>query len=197
MISLGTRNTKQILPPIAHARLYSSDKKNQSLISTERIYEGVLHKKVRLVKRFSLITSAGSILCQPYLISKALESSNSTTAIVGIVFTFGFFAFVTPLLLHYITKRYIVYVDYNPTKDTYIATTYSLFAQEKQLEFTPEDVQLPTMTEMLTTCMIKGYPMFMDVHLFSDINHYKRIMGFDKPMDFSLNTEEVKSRKDG
>lgn len=65
-----------------------------------------------------------------------------------------------------------------------------------QLEFTPDDVSLPTMSEMLTTCMIKRQPVFMDATAFTDIGHYKRIMGFDKPMDYSLNAEDLKTRKD-
>ena len=54
---------------------------------------------------------------------------------------------------------------------------------------------MPQMTEMMTTCMVKGAPMFMDARAFTDINHYKRIMGFDKPMDFGIKTDDVKTVK--
>lgn len=125
----------QIYEPLVQLRLYSSETENQHSDTAERIYEGVLHNKIRLVKMFSLVTSAGSIMCQPYLISKAAEMDTSSTAIGGIMFTFGFFAFVTPIMLHIITRRYVVSVDYNHDKDTYVATTYSLFATKKQVSF--------------------------------------------------------------
>ncbi|XP_043278445.1 transmembrane protein 70 homolog, mitochondrial isoform X3 [Venturia canescens] len=120
--------------------------------------------------------------------------TGSSVGVGGVCLVFGFFAFVTPLLLHLITKRYVVYVDYNPLTDSYIATTYSIFVQKKEIEFKPEDVKLPEISEMLTSCFVKGIPMFMDVQNFTNIDHYKRIMGFDKPMDFSFPTEDMNSK---
>ena len=99
----------------------------------ERIYDGGLATKIRFVKMFSLFTSASSLSCQPYIINRALEAENSAVTVAGIIVTFGFFAFVTPLMLHVITKRYVVHVDYDHEKDTYIATTYSIFAKKKEV----------------------------------------------------------------
>jgi len=42
---------------------------------------------------------------------------------------------------------------------------------------------------MLTNFVAKGTPLFMEQTLFHDHNHYIRIMGYDKPIDFKLNTD--------
>ncbi|XP_043278444.1 transmembrane protein 70 homolog, mitochondrial isoform X2 [Venturia canescens] len=130
---------REILPNQAKSFISS-----KVLDKCERLYEGTLHKRIRSVKIFSLATSTGSLLCQPYLISKVAETGSS----VGV----------------------------------------------GGIEFKPEDVKLPEISEMLTSCFVKGIPMFMDVQNFTNIDHYKRIMGFDKPMDFSFPTEDMNSK---
>lgn len=40
---------------------------------------------------------------------------------------------------------------------------------------------------MFTNCIIKNTPLFLEQNFFHDSNHYIRIMGFDKPVDFKLN----------
>lgn len=42
----------------------------------------------------------------------------------------GFFTFVTPLLLHFITKKYVTELHYNPQTEEYTATTISLLLQK-------------------------------------------------------------------
>lgn len=39
---------------------------------------------------------------------------------------------------------------------------------------------------MFTTLEAKGKPLFFDPRLFSDHNHYAKLMGYDKPIDFKL-----------
>lgn len=52
----------------------------------------------------------------------------------GLVF-FGtviqFFTFITPALLHFVTKKYVKEIFYNPKMEEYTAITYSFFAMEK------------------------------------------------------------------
>lgn len=45
----------------------------------------------------------------------------------------GFFTFVTPLLIHWITKKYVTSLEYDPERDVYSATTLSFFLLEKKV----------------------------------------------------------------
>lgn len=45
----------------------------------------------------------------------------------------GFFTFVTPLLIHWITKKYVTSLEYDPDRDMYSATTLSFFLREKKV----------------------------------------------------------------
>lgn len=60
-----------------------------------------------------------------------------------------------------------------------------------QLVFTPDDVVVPSVTGMFTSCIIKGTPLFLEQKFFHDPNHYIRIMGYDKPVDFKLNNKNT------
>lgn len=95
------------------------------------IYYGTLTRQVRALKLFSLLTSTGGLMAQPFLYSKAVESGN-TGAVFGI-FAFGFLAITTPLLIHLITKKYVTHLYYNAKEDKYIANTYNLFVQTKEV----------------------------------------------------------------
>lgn len=39
---------------------------------------------------------------------------------------------------------------------------------------------------MFTTLLANGKPLFLDPRLFENPEHYARIMGYDKPIDFKL-----------
>lgn len=39
---------------------------------------------------------------------------------------------------------------------------------------------------MFTSIVVKGTPIFIDLNHFKDTDHYAKIMGYDKPMDFKL-----------
>lgn len=91
-----------------------------------QIYAGPLTPKIRAVKVFSLTTSIVGLASQPMLIEKSSQIGG--TSIVILVCSFvGFFTFVTPLVLHFITKKYVTEINYDPAKDEYTATTLSLF----------------------------------------------------------------------
>lgn len=64
-----------------------------------------------------------------------------------------------------------------------------------QLEFKPEDVQVPDVPGMFTTMNAKGKPLFIEARHFSDPRHYAKIMGYDKPLDFKLGETDGKNSK--
>ncbi|RZC35366.1 transmembrane protein 70 -like, mitochondrial, partial [Asbolus verrucosus] len=39
---------------------------------------------------------------------------------------------------------------------------------------------------MFTTLVANGKPLFLDPRLFENPEHYAKIMGYDKPIDFKL-----------
>lgn len=96
------------------------------------IYYGTLTGQIKALKMFSLLTSAGGLLAQPFLYSKAIESGN-TGAVLGIFAFIGFLTVTTPLLIHIITKKYVTHLYYDAKEDKYIANTYNLFVQTKKV----------------------------------------------------------------
>lgn len=46
---------------------------------------------------------------------------------------------------------------------------------------------VPEVPGMFTSFLVKKRPLFVDPALFDDPEHYVRIMGYDKPIDFKLN----------
>lgn len=45
---------------------------------------------------------------------------------------------------------------------------------------------------MFTSFVVHKRPLFIEPTLFEDPEHYVRIMGLDKPIDFKLGSKEVK-----
>ncbi|KAL1130504.1 hypothetical protein AAG570_011752 [Ranatra chinensis] len=132
------------------------------------------------------MTSMVGVLAQPAILERANELGATTGAIIGVCSLVGFFTFVTPFLLHWVTKKYVTSVVYNISTNSYTATTYSLFAKEKTLDFRPGEAIVPSVPGMFTTVTVNGTPLFLDARFFEDLAHYKKIMGYDRPMDFKL-----------
>lgn len=54
------------------------------------------------------------------------------------------------------------------------------------------DVKVPEVPGMFTSFMVAKRPLFIEPTLFEDPDHYARIMGLDKPIDFKLNPNKMK-----
>lgn len=105
-------------------RHFASKQKEEEKL--ERIYYGPLTPQIRAVKIFSVSSSAAGLAAQPIIIREA-SSIGSTSLIVALCSVVGFFTFVTPILLHIITKKYVTEMHYNPETETYRATTLNFF----------------------------------------------------------------------
>lgn len=57
------------------------------------------------------------------------EGFTVATVISGIIFQI--FTFVTPILLHFIAKKYVREMYFNPDNAEYTAVTYSFWVQDK------------------------------------------------------------------
>uniref|UniRef100_A0A1B6KJ77 Transmembrane protein 70 n=2 Tax=Graphocephala atropunctata TaxID=36148 RepID=A0A1B6KJ77_9HEMI len=157
------------------------------------IYNGPLASRIRRVKIFSLSTSMMGLIAQPVIIERIMETGVSIVAMIFSGAVIQFFTFVTPVVLHYFTKKYVKAMYFDPETDTYTAVTHTFFATDKLVQFKLDDVTIPDIPRMFTTITVKGNPLFFDVNFFEDVGHYKKIMGFDKPIDFKLADKPPKS----
>lgn len=99
-----------------------------------RIYYGPLTPQIRSVKVFSLGSSMAGLLAQPIILREA-ATIGSTSLLVAICSVVGFFTFITPLLLHFITKKYVIEIHYDADTSTYSATTLNFFLARKRVSF--------------------------------------------------------------
>jgi len=99
----------------------------------QTIYKGILATQIKLVKSFSLMTSVIGLACQPVLFLKMGAGSANLPLIIASGAFLSFFTFATPLLIHWVSKKYVVELVYNKIDDTYTAITYSLLLRKKEV----------------------------------------------------------------
>lgn len=98
------------------------------------IYEGKYTNQILRVKLFSLTTSAMGLIAQPILWQKGIEVSGTGLSML-ICSVAGIFTFVTPLLLHFVTKKYAIDIIYNEKTDEYTCITVSFFLFKNKVIF--------------------------------------------------------------
>merc|ERR1712142_711167 len=158
------------------------------------VYRGILSTQIKLVKSFSLMTSVTGLSCQPLLYLKMTESSGASLAFIAAGGAFlSFFTFATPLLIHWVSKKYVTEMLYNRIEITYTAVTYSFLLRRKQITFKASDVTIPNIPGMFTTFQVNGNSLFVDADSFQSAKHYGKLMGYDKPLDirFKYERDEV------
>lgn len=111
-------------------RQFSTDTKEEEQI--EQIYYGPLTPQIKAVKIFSLTSSVAGLMAQPIIVKQA-STIGSTSLLVVMCSMVGFFTFITPLLLHFITKKYVTEISYDSDTSTYKATTINFFLAEKEV----------------------------------------------------------------
>ncbi|XP_076838340.1 transmembrane protein 70, mitochondrial, partial [Brachyhypopomus gauderio] len=153
------------------------------------IYTGNLGKTVLGVKFFSYSSSMFSLCVMPYIMMKNGMGVSSFTMKVAFCGVIGFFTFITPVLLHLITKGYVVRLYHNKETDTYTAVTYSAFLTQKKTVFHQSDVRIPDVSSMFTSFYVKKQSMLLNPMLFDLPHDYNHLMGYDQP--FSFDMEEV------
>lgn len=140
---------------------------------------------VKGVKVFSYSTSAVSAVVMPQILLTTGLGDQSwafQAVFCGII---GFFTFFTPLLLHFVTKGYVLRLYHNPVQDTYTAVTYSIVLREKKTVFHQTQVRLPELSKMFTTFYADKMGLLVNPDLFTVPQDYNHLMGYDKPFDFS------------
>ncbi|XP_023254040.1 transmembrane protein 70, mitochondrial [Seriola lalandi dorsalis] len=155
------------------------------------IYTGSLGSAVRGVKMFSYSTSGASLFLMPQILLKTgvgVQSFALQTAFCGVI---GFFTFLTPVVLHLITKGYVIRLYHHPDRDTYTAVTYSVFLTEKKSVFHQSQVKIPAVSKMFTTFYVNNMGLLVNPDLFTLPHDYNHLMGYDKP--FSFDTDDMDS----
>lgn len=87
---------------------------------------------MKLVKVFSLTTSITGAVVQPTLLEQSMKIGGPAMAIAACTVA-GFFTIVTPLLLHFVTKKYVTELFYNEKTGEYTAITISLFLRRQEV----------------------------------------------------------------
>ncbi|OQR73780.1 hypothetical protein BIW11_09524 [Tropilaelaps mercedesae] len=154
------------------------------------VYFGSLNTQVKSVKVFSFTSSAIAVALQPLMFQKLILDR---PIFIGALLGLGCLGFIlgTPLLLHCITKRYVIELRFCAQSRMFEADTYSLLLRKKTLRFTAANVSVPDMPGPLTSIVAMGKPLLLDFNLFKDADAYEHLLGFDKPLDLRLS--EIKS----
>ncbi|XP_071085054.1 transmembrane protein 70 homolog, mitochondrial-like [Haliotis cracherodii] len=195
---LGNR----ITPLSAFSRSFASETNQDALtemplkhpVKGELVYGGPLWKMVKGIKAFSVSTSMIGLGLQPYILMNAGEAAMFSKVMIG--GTISFFIFITPLLIHFVTKKYVTYCYLNRDTGSFTAATYSFFLRRKEIEFTAEDVVVPDIPGMFTTVLVKGKPLFLDARMFYSKDAYIHFMGYDKPIDWTMPDYSKKPKKE-
>lgn len=64
-----------------------------------------------------------------------------------------------------------------------------------QLKFTKDDVEIPEVGGMITSCKVQGKPLLFGEEDFKDARHYCIIMGYNDPIDFEMGTNATDAEK--
>lgn len=163
---------------------YHQRKHSSETIASEVIYLGSLAKGIHVTKFVSLTSSILGLAIQPYLISQATTVHPAFVVVVGSFVCL--FTYITPLAIHWLTKRYVIELQFNPKSGIFTCTTLSFFMRLKQMTFQASDVTVPEIPGPFTSFLVKGIPLFVDPRQFSDPDAYRLLMGYDKPIDLKL-----------
>lgn len=162
------------------------ERNNQSG-DTNVIYVGTLARHVRIVKVFSLSTSVAGICLQPFIYTKL--SALPVVLAVAVGGFASFFIYLTPWLLHLVSKRYVTQITLDPVTAEYTATTYTFFLRKKVHRFTAGDVSVPNVPGLFTSIRVRGVPLFIDRDLFTDRRHFVQLFKYTDPLEWEIVSE--------
>ncbi|KAM8838229.1 transmembrane protein 70, mitochondrial [Synchiropus picturatus] len=158
------------------------------------IYKGTLGKAIRAVKLFSYSSSGFSLVVLPQVILKTGFGTGTMALEVVLCSFVGFLTFCAPILLHLMTKGYVLRLYHCPETDTYTAVTISLFLTELRTVFHQKQVQIPGVSRMFTTFYADKMGLLVSPDFFNTPQDYNHLMGYDKPFSFSSDDLEQPKR---
>jgi len=108
----------------------------------------------------------------------------------------SFFIYLTPVLLHLVSKRYVTEMTLDPVSREYTATTYTFFLRRKIHRFTVDDVTVPNVPGLFTSIRVHGVPLFIDRDLFTDQRHFIELFKYTDPLEWEIVSEGLTSEND-
>ncbi|XP_033616390.1 transmembrane protein 70, mitochondrial [Fukomys damarensis] len=148
---------------------------------------------IKGVKCFSYSTSMISLACLPYIFSQSNTIFGNLPLQILFYGVIGSFTVITPALLHFVTKGYVIRLYHEATTDTYKAITYNIVLSETSTVFHQNDVKIPNSTHLFTTFYAKTKSLLVNPMLFPNHEDYNHLMGYDKP--FTFDKEEDNEKK--
>ncbi|XP_074134999.1 transmembrane protein 70, mitochondrial [Sminthopsis crassicaudata] len=150
------------------------------------IYTGNMARAVFGVKCFSYSTSLLSLALLPYIFGQTNIEFGSLPLKIAFYGILGTFTLITPMLLHFITKGYVVRLYHEAKTDTYTAITYNIVLLEKRTVFHQNDVKVPDIKSIFTSFYAKTKSLLVNPMLFPHPQDYNHLMGYDKPFTFDI-----------
>ncbi|XP_006880535.1 PREDICTED: transmembrane protein 70, mitochondrial [Elephantulus edwardii] len=158
------------------------------------IYTGNLARAVFGVKCFSYSTSVISLAFLPYIFAQSNIILGSLPLQILFYGVIGSFTLVTPLLLHFITKGYVIRLYHEAMTDTYKAITYNILLSETSTVFHQNDVKIPKSPHVFTTFYAKTKSLLVNPGLFPNPKDFNHLMGYDKPFTFDMEEATEKTQ---
>jgi len=155
-------------------------------VKGELVYVGTMARLVRFVKLFSITTSLMGIAVQPLIYNQVADLHWALALSLGGVTSF--FIFITPLLLHIVTKRYVTHIYWHSDVDRFNAVTYSFLLRQLDHKFTSKEVISPSRPGLFTTVLVNGgkTPLFIDPSLFINKKAFVHLMKYNEPLDWEI-----------
>lgn len=144
------------------------------------VYTGRMSKIVRNLKILSLSTSLFSIGCQPFIMQAARDDMMVKA---GILSTMCLMIFSTPVLLHFVTRKYVTDIYFNEETCTFTLAKKTFFLRRKEVKYTADDAKVALTGGLFVTHKIKGSPYFIEYTEFRSREIYLHMVGYDKPID--------------
>ncbi|UJR23454.1 hypothetical protein I4U23_026458 [Adineta vaga] len=154
------------------------------------VYIGKLDKPFRAAKSLSLASSLGGAICYPIMLPKIIEEA-SIFMVIGYTIISATFVLLTPSLIQMICKRYLTSIYYHEQTGEFTGFYKNFFMMERQIKFRADDVQVPPITGMFTSMLIKNQPFFVNHDDFLDKPILMKMLGYDKEFDFSKYTKDL------
>lgn len=173
--------TKQFLFSI-HTSCHKQDAVKSDNTSA-LVYKAPLKNRIRIVKFLSLSSSMAGFALFPSVIYDLCKVNLYMGVASGMIASCFL---ITPLMLHWITKRYVIELHYNKESKFFTAKTFNIISQIKEIKFKAEDVDVPDLPGMLSSFLVKGKPLFVDANMVEDPDAYSHMMGYDKPFDIAI-----------
>lgn len=152
---------------------------------------------IKMIKRLSISTTFISAGVQPFLYPK-LVATGSTFAI-GFATVTCAGIFISPLVLNWFTRRYVTQLHYDDKTGNFTAQRLNIINRPVTTSYKASDVQIPEALGIFTTYTVgqRKQPLFIDPNLVQDFDAYKKMLGFDKPIDLKrdLLIEEMRKIK--